>query len=78
MVQFTDTLQLVLERMVVGQPTRHLFPFLGTNAALLVPATRVINGKHPRWVPTAAGTGLTALLMPDRALQQRAAQNLGW
>src|ERR1700679_1917804 len=76
MIHFANPFQLVLYLVIVGQPTLHPLPLLGPNADLLVPPSRIINGKNPRWMPLAAGTGLTALLMPDRALQQRPAQNL--
>ncbi len=78
MVEFANTFQLVFQLVVVGQPVLYPLFLFRPNADLLVSATCVIDGKNPSRMPLAASTGLTALLMPYRALQQRPAQNLSW
>jgi len=76
MVEFADTFQLLPEFVVVSQPPLDTLFLLGPDADLLVPASGVIDGENQGRVSAAPGAGLATLLMPNRAFEQRAAQNL--
>ncbi len=76
MVQFADRFQLILHVMIVRQPTLDLPLLLGPDADLLVTASGVIDREHPHRMSFPASAGLTALLMPNRAIQQGTTHDL--
>jgi hypothetical protein len=77
MIQLADPFQPLFQCVIVGQPAFHLLLLLRADTNLLVPAARIVDRKYQRRMPLPTGTPLTTALMPDGALQQGSAQNLG-
>src|SRR5260370_33347794 len=69
-VQFADRFKLIIHVMIVRQPTLDLPLLLGPDADLLVTAAGVIDRAHPHRMSVPASAGVTALLIPKRAIQQ--------
>ena len=76
-IEFANALQSVLQLVIVRQPPFNPYLLVGPKADLLVAATGVVDGKNPRRMTTTLGAGSATLLMPDGALEQGTAQNLG-
>ena len=77
MVQFADALQVGLQLSVVAQLLPDQGNLSGGKADLLGAAARVTDGQNPDPVPLPAGADGIAGGMPDGAMQQRAAEDLG-
>jgi len=77
MVQLTDCLQFFLQLVIVSQPTLDLLPLLGSNTDLFVAPAGIVDGEDQGRMAAAASTGLAAFLVPDGALEQGTANNLG-
>ncbi len=77
MIEFADAFQFLFQFVIVSQPALHALLLIGPDADLLVSSPGVVDRENQSRVSLAAGAGLTTLLMPNRALEQRTTQNLG-
>src|SRR5208282_3843423 len=77
MVQLADALQAGLQLAVIAQPLADQGYLIGGKADLLGAATRITDGQDPDAVALPAGADGAAGGMPDGAMEQGAAEDLG-
>lgn len=77
MVQFANCFQSGFQDLVVLQPLLHLGFYFWPDAKLLGDPSGIANSQHPDGVPATLLAFGAALLMANRALKQRSAQDLG-
>jgi hypothetical protein len=76
MIEFADSLDRLLQFLVIAQPAAHLINALAPHAELARASARVGHSQDKHLMPFAARAFRAIFAVPDRTLQQRAAQQL--
>ena len=77
MIQLANGLQLCFQLLEVLEPLLDLRFHLRADAVLLGDAGLVTDRQHPGWVTSATRTLRTTRFVPNQAVDQRTAQDLG-